>query len=341
MPELRKDPFSDQWVVVPTDRLRRPGDFVREPVPATPSLAPRPMDSREVCPFCGGNETLTPPEIMAHRTGGANQPGWTLRVVPSKFPALAIEGPLEREGDGLFDRMRGVGAHEIVIETPAHALSITDLDEHAIERVLGVFRDRMRDLRRDGRLRYIHVFKNFGAAAGARVEHTHSQLIALPLVPRRVLAELDEAKRHYDRRERCLYCDVIRQETKSGARVVVETDRFVVICPYAARFPFETWVLPKQHRSHYEDIDVDHLGNLAWVLKSTLRRIERALERPAWNLMLHTGPLQEAGNPYSHWHFEIVPKVTRPSGFELGTGVHINPTPPEEAAQFLREIVLT
>ena len=199
----------------------------------------------------------------------------------------------------------------------------------------------MRDLKKDGRLRYAHVFKNFGAAAGARVEHTHSQLIALPLVPKGVREALAIAKGHYKTRERCLYCDVIRQETKAGVRVVTETDRFVVVEPFASRSPFETWILPKQHRSHYEDVDVDHLGNLAWVLKSTLRRIEKALERPAWNLTIQTAPLQKAANPFFHWHIEIVPKVTRASGFELGTGVHANPTPPEEAARCLREIVLS
>jgi UDPglucose--hexose-1-phosphate uridylyltransferase len=334
MPELRKDAFTDLWVIIPTDQSRRPSDFVRDPVPSTPST--------DVCPFCPGNESMTPPEIMAHRHGsGSNQPGWSLRVVPSKFAVLGIEGGLDREAEGLFDKMRGVGAHEVVIETQAHALSITDLSEYSIEKVFVAFRERFRDLKNDRRLRYIHAFKNFGAAAGARLEHTHSQVVALPIVPHRVQDEIATAKQHYDVKERCLYCDLIRQETGSGARLVLETDRFAVVEPFASRYPFETWILPKLHRSHFEDVDVDHLENLAWVLKSALRRIEKALERPAWNLVIHTAPAQESANPYYHWHIELLPKVTRVSGLELGTGYYVNPTPPEEAARFLREMTLT
>jgi UDPglucose--hexose-1-phosphate uridylyltransferase len=278
---------------------------------------------------------------MAYRSGsGANQPGWSLRVVPSKFAVLKVEGTLDREGDGILDSMSGVGAHEVLIETPAHALSLTDLTEQSIERVFTALRERFRDLRNDHRLRYVHAFRNFGVAAGARVEHAHSQLIALPLVPLRVRDEIETARAHYDAKERCLYCDLIRQEIRCGSRLVLETDRFAVIEPYASRYPFETWILPKQHRSHYEDVEVDHLANLAWVLKSTLLRLEKALERPAYNMVIHTAPAQEFANPFYHWHIELLPKVTRVSGFDLGTGYYVNPTPPEEAAQFLREITI-
>jgi UDPglucose--hexose-1-phosphate uridylyltransferase len=330
MPELRKDPITDRWVIISTERARRPTDFIRDPVPLTPS--------GRLCPFCPGSESKTPPEVLAYRSGsGPNQPGWSLRVVPNKFPVLGIEGDLEREGDGLFDKMQGIGAHEVIIETPEHLLGITELGEKAIERVLWSFRDRVHDLKNDRRLRYVLLFKNHGEAAGATLEHTHCQLIALPVVPKRVQEEVGGAKRYYDFKERCIFCDLIRQETKSGARVVTETDRFIVLEPYAARFPFETWILPKQHRSHYEDIDAAHLENLAWVLKSTLRKIDRVLERPPYNFLIHTAPLQEEPNPFYHWHIEIIPKLTRVAGFEWGTGFYINPTPPEESAQFLRD----
>ena len=329
MPELRKDPITDRWVIISTERARRPGDFVRESVPTTPS--------GRLCPFCPGNESRTPPEVLAYRSGSAqNQPGWSLRVVPNKFPVLGIEGELEREGEGLFDRMQGIGAHEVIVETPDHLLSITDLPEKAIERVLWAFRDRVIDLKNDRRLRYVLLFKNHGEGAGATLEHTHSQLIALPVVPKRVQEEVDGSKRYYEFKERCIFCDLIRQETKAAARVVTETDRFIVLEPYAARFPFETWILPKQHRSHYETAIAADLDNLAWVLKSTLRKIDKVLERPPYNFLIHTAPLQEAENPYFHWHIEIIPKLTRVAGFEWGTGFYINPTPPEESAQFLR-----
>jgi UDPglucose--hexose-1-phosphate uridylyltransferase len=330
MPELRKDPITDRWVIIATERARRPADFVREPVPAAPS--------GRFCPFCAGNESKTPPEVLAYRSGsGANQPGWSLRVVPNKFPVLEIEGELGREGEGLFDRMNGVGAHEVVIESPDHILNISDLREKAVEQVLWAFRDRVRDLKNDRRLRYVLLFKNQGTAAGATLEHTHSQLIALPVVPKRVQEEVDGSKAYYDFKERCVFCDLIRQEARTGVRVLTETDRFIVVAPYASRFPFETWILPRYHRSHYEDIDAQQLENLAWVLKTTLRKIDKVLEHPPYNFLIHTAPLQEAANPWYHWHIEIIPHLTRVAGFEWGTGFYINPTPPEEAAQFLRE----
>lgn len=330
MPELRKDPVTDRWVIIATERARRPGDFARESLPEKPS--------GRFCPFCPGNESKTPPEVLAFRDGsGRNQPGWSLRVVPNKFPVLEIEGDLEREGEGLFDRMQGVGAHEVVIESPEHALSTTELSERSIEQVLWAFRDRVRDLKNDRRLRYVLLFKNQGESAGATLEHSHSQLIALPVVPKRVQEEIEAAEHYFDLKERCVFCDLIRQEIKAGARVVTETDHFLVIAPYASRFPFETWILPRQHRSHFEDADGSQLKNLAWVLKSTLKKLEKVLERPPYNLIVHTGPLQEASNAFYHWHVEIIPKLTRVAGFEWGTGFYINPTPPEEAAKFLRD----
>jgi UDPglucose--hexose-1-phosphate uridylyltransferase len=258
-------------------------------------------------------------------------------VVPNKFPVLEIEGELEREGEGLFDRMNGVGAHEVLVESPEHALSITALSERSIEQVLWAFRDRVIDLKNDRRLRYVLLFKNQGESAGATLEHTHSQLIALPVVPKRVQEEIEASERYYEFKERCVYCDLIRQEVKAGTRVVTETDHFVVIEPYAPRFPFETWILPRAHRSHYEAADAAQLKNLAWVLKSTLKKLEKVLERPPYNLIVHTAPLQEAANAHYHWHIEIIPKLTRVAGFEWGTGFYINPTPPEESAQFLRD----
>jgi UDPglucose--hexose-1-phosphate uridylyltransferase len=330
MPELRKDPVTDRWVIIATERARRPTDFIRERVPTQPS--------GRVCPFCPGNESKTPPEVLAYRSGSApNQPGWSLRVIPNKFPVLGIEGELNREGEGLFDKMDGIGAHEVVIEGAEHALSITELSERSIEQVLWAFRDRVLDLKNDRRLRYVLLFKNHGEAAGATLEHTHSQLIALPVVPKRVTEELEVSQRYFDFKERCVFCDLIRQESKAGARVITETDQFVVLSPYAARFPFETWILPRRHHSHFENVEGAQLSNLAWVLKSTLRKLEKVLERPPYNLLIHTAPLQEAAMTHYHWHIEIIPKLTRVAGFEWGTGFYINPTPPEEAAQFLRE----
>ena len=329
MPELRKDPITGRWVVIATDRAHRPSDFIRQSVPPAPA---------RLCPFCYGHEQKTPPEVLAYRAGGGpNQPGWSVRVVPNKFPALGIEGELNRQGEGMYDKMNGIGAHEVVIESPDHSLTMAEMSDRQIEEVLCAFRDRVNDLKKDIRFRYIVLFKNHGEAAGATLEHPHSQLIALPVIPKRVKEEVDGAKVYFDFKERCVYCDILRQETSAGVRVVTETDRLLVLQPWAPRFPFETWIVPKRHESHFEQTEMATLQNLAWVLRSTLRKIDKVLERPSFNFIVHSAPLQEDHLPHYHWHIEIIPKLTKVAGFEWGTGFYINPTPPEESARFLRE----
>lgn len=317
-------------MIIAADRVRRPSDFSRETVPA-----PQPNAS---CPLCPGNEARTPPEVLAYRSGtGPNQPGWQVRVVPNKYPVLEIHGDLNREGEGLYDKMEGIGAHEVIIESPDHTKSLSELSEKQIEDVLRAFRDRTFDLRRDIRLRYILLFKNHGAAAGATMDHSHSQLIALPVVPKVVIEEMEIGKHYYDFKERCVFCDVIRQERRDQVRVVSESERFQVLEPYAPRFPFETWIMPRHHASHFETIDQAQLEDLSWVLRATLRKLDKVLERPPYNFILHTAPVQEAAMSYYHWHIELMPRLTRLAGFEWGTGFYINPSPPEECAQFLRE----
>ena len=333
MPEFRKDPVTGRWVIIATDRSRRPADFSRQQV--------IPKGDR-FCPFCPGNEQKTPPEVLAYRqSGGLNEPGWTLRVVPNKFPALRVEGDFDRQGEGLYDKMNGIGAHEVIIEAPEHNVTLGEMPEKRAEDIFWAIRDRFLDLKKDLRMRYILAFKNHGEAAGATLEHSHSQLIALPVMPRRVQEELEGAKRYYDLKERCIFCDILRQEINTGSRVVLETEHFLAVCPYAARFPFEIWVLPRRHFSNFEDSDVPTFHNLGWVMPVLVREIDKVLERPAYNVMIHTAPLQEHGLPYYHWHMELIPKLTKVAGFEWGTGFYINPTPPEESAKFLREAGLT
>ncbi len=328
MPEFRRDPITGRWVIIATERARRPQDFSRESVV---------IKGGRFCPFCPGNESKTPPEVLAYRTsGGPNQPGWTLRVVPNKFPALRVEGDFDRQGDGIYDRMNGIGAHEVVIESPQHDLTMATMPEKAVEDVFWAYRDRFVDLKKDGRMRYILAFKNHGEAAGATLEHPHSQLIALPVLPRRVVEEMEGARKYFDLRDRCVYCDIIRQEVQTGSRVVLETEQFLVICPYASRFPFEVWIVPRRHVSHFENSDVATFRNLAWVLPVLLREIDKVLEHPAYNYMIHTAPIQDQELLHYHWHIELIPKLTRVAGFEWGTGFYINPTSPEEAANFLR-----
>jgi len=329
MPELRKDPVHGRWVIISTERSRRPSDFTPE--------ERRPLGG--FCPLCEGNEDRTPPEIIALRDNGTlpNTPGWTLRVVPNKFPALRIEGELGREGEGIYDKMNGIGAHEVVIETPRHEETLITLPLKGIENVLLAYRERIIDLRRDQRLRYVLVFKNHGVAAGASLEHSHSQIIALPIVPKRVSEEIDGAKTYFNYKDRCVFCDIIRQELQQRVRVILENKSFLSIAPFASRFPFETWILPKTHHPSFEHMEPSQYEQAAQILSDTLQRMNRVLTDPPFNYVIHTSFFPEVDMDYYHWHFEIMPKLTKVAGFEWGTGFYINPTPPEEAAEYMRE----
>ncbi len=330
MPELRKDPITGRWVIIATDRAKRPSDFVREKVEIRGS---------GFCPFCFGNEAKTPPEIHAYRADGSakDTPGWSLRVVPNKFPALGIEGSLSRQGEGLYDKMNGIGAHEVIIETPDHKMTLATLPVKRVEDVLWAYRDRILDLKKDRRFKYILLFKNHGEAAGASLEHTHSQLIALPVVPKRVREEVDSAQEYFNFKERCIFCDIIRQELEDGVRVIAQNSQFIALSPFAPRFPFEMWIVPKTHQSAFEESQKDQFEQLAAMLKDMLSRLDKVLDSPAYNFVIHTSPFPDVSNDYYHWHLEIMPKLTKVAGFEWGTGFYINPTPPEESAKFLRE----
>ncbi len=332
MPELRKDPITGRWVIISTERGKRPSSFT--------SVSKR--TAAGMCPFCPGHEENTPPEILAYRESGTepNQPGWSLRVMPNKYPALKIEGSLDRQPVGIYDKMNGIGAHEVIIETPDHACDMVDMSDEQVRDVFWAYRERMLDLQRDRRFAYILVFKNHGEAAGASLEHAHSQLIATPIVPKRVAEEIAGAKRYWDFKERCIFCDIVRQELTDGSRVVADHDAFLTIQPFAPRFPFETWLLPKTHQSSYLEMSDTEVMVLARAIKATLARLKAALNDPPFNYMLHTQPVSRESMDHYHWHFEIIPKLTRVAGFEWGSGFHINPTPPEESAAYLRDIDL-
>ena len=329
MPELRKDPIVGRWVIIAHERARRPHDFKVEPS----------GPSSKVCPFCEGNEAMTPPEILAYRDhGGPDGPGWRVRVVPNRFPALKVEGELEKRGDGMYDRMAGVGAHEVIIESPHHHVTAATLPEAAVRDVLWVYRDRLVDLKRDRRLVHGMLFKNVGENAGASLEHAHSQLIVTPIVPISVWEEMTGALEFYNYRGRCIYCDMVQQETAGESRVVLDTPHFTAFCPYASRFPFETWIVPKSHESHYESIQGAAVDDLGHVLHQVLGKLEQALDSPSYNYIVHTAPFDHSELPHYHWHIEVIPRLTKVAGFEWGSGFYINPVPPEQAAAFLREV---
>ena len=329
MSELRKDPVTGRWVIISSERGRRPSDFQEAP----------PKRKGGFCPFCAGNERFTPPEILAYREPGTvpNSQGWSLRVVPNKFPALKIEGNLDKTGIGLFDKMNGIGAHEVIIENPSHEMTMSKLPERKIEDILWAYRDRVIDLKKDPRFQSILIFKNEGEAAGASLEHSHSQLIALPIIPRQVSEEIEGARLYYNYKERCIYCDIVRQEMYAEERNVAENEHFLAITPFAARFPFETWIIPKTHNACFDESQPWEYSSLARILKNVLQRLDKVLNIPPYNYIIHTCPLRSQMREFFHWHLEIMPKLIRIAGFEWGSGFYINPTSPEEAAKFLRE----
>ena len=340
MPELRKNIITESWVIIATERAKRPQEFTN---PASEPDEP-------FCPFCPGNESKTPPELWGVReSGGPNQPGWRLRVIPNKFPALRSEGEMNREAEGIYDRMNGIGAHEVIVDTPDHNQALEEQAVADIALGLKACKERVLDLQRDARFRYILVFKNVGRDAGASLKHSHYQLIATPVTPSRVKAKLAGAREYYQRKERCVFHDMLRQEQREGRRVVFENDGFLVFCPFASRFPFELCLLPKRQAADYHSIEPEELVQLAEALKVVLSKLGRGLGKPQYNLILQTAP-SRGGHRRSgywdtidqdfRWHIEILPRLTQTAGFEWGTGFFINPVPPEESAAHLRGVAL-
>ncbi len=328
MPMLRKDPISGRWVIIATERAKRPREYARQAQDL----------SGEFCPFCRGNEHSTPEPLAVYP---ADDSDWNVRVVPNKFPALETQGEPDPQKLGPHEILRGVGSHEVIIESAEHITDISELSTEQIATVLRAWKERIETLRSDDRLECAVVFKNRGAPAGASLEHSHSQLIALPVVPKRLSEELEGAKRYRQEHENCVFCDLIDHETTAGERIVCQNDDFVAFAPFASRFPFELCILPRKHGAWYEEESDERLAGLAALLKSAIKKLNRALDHPPFNLMLHSAPFP-GGQDWSHyhWHFELIPKLTKVAGFEWGTGFYINPTPPEVAAQHLRDIKL-
>jgi UDPglucose--hexose-1-phosphate uridylyltransferase len=338
MSELRWDPLKLHWVIIATERGRRPRDFIREPD----------HDATISCPFCYGNEVKTPAELFAIRESGPpDSPNWRVRVFPNKYPALRIEGELNSRGYGLYDVMNGIGAHEVIVETPDHDKGMADLTTAGITDVLIAYRARIADLCRDSRFRAMVLFKNHGARAGASLTHSHSQLIALPITPPVVATELKICRNYFAAKERCIICDLIAFEMSCGDRIVGEFSNFVILAPYASCFPFELRLFPKRHAHDFALMSDAMLSELAVAMKEMLQKLKTVLKDPPYNFIIHTAPPmhERPGKPeywsslkYDfHWHIELVPRLTQIAGFEWGTGFHINPTSPEDAAAFLRD----
>ncbi|MFC1698519.1 galactose-1-phosphate uridylyltransferase [Candidatus Omnitrophota bacterium] len=338
MPELRKDPVIGRWVIIATERAKRPEDFKIE----------KKKTPQKPCPFCEGNEQRTPKEVFALRRSETkpNRSGWNVRAVPSIAPLLGKDGNLGRRGKGIYDLMNAVGAHEVIIETPEHIGNISDLAEGQIVKIIDCYVERFLQLKKNKHFKYVLMFKNYGqAAGGGHLNHARSQLIATPVTPKRVKEELFGARQHFELKERCVFCDIVAQELKNKERVIIDIDGLVAISPFASRFPFEVWILPKEHCCDFFSIKPQQRRNLAGIIKKVMLKLKRALNDPPYNYILHTAPFRHTKKvgywktieQDYHWHLEIMPRLTRVAGFEWGTGFYLNPTSPEAATKILRE----
>lgn len=339
LPELRRNPVTSNWVIISTERSKRPSDFVKDE--GNDKEREHKSDS---CPFCYGNEDKTPPEVLAYRENDLSHDtsGWSVRVVPNKFPALRKEeSPPKRRPDSLMETIPGYGIHEVIIESPDHSFSLGEYSQEQTEKVITALLERYREIRKDPFIRHIQIFKNSRAIAGASLSHPHFQLIATPLIPSTIDQELLVGRSYYVEHSKCIYCSIIEEEMKSKQRLIEENEGFVAICPHASRFPFETWFLPKEHASAFDSIEEGDISRLAAILKGVMGRFEELLNAPPYNLILHTAPLDLESGEYYHWHLELLPRLTIVAGFEWGTNFYINPTPPESAAKFLRDGAFT
>ncbi|HMK50022.1 MAG TPA: HIT domain-containing protein [Thermodesulfovibrionales bacterium] len=337
MHELRKDILLGRWVAVLSDS-RSPSDYE----------LPSDGEEKELnCVLCPGREDETPREITSIRKPGtsANSPGWWVRTLPSFRPIFQVEGDLGRRGVGIFDKMNSIGANEIIVESPEHNIRPEDMGLEQMIRVISMYKSRLGDLERDSRLRYILIYKDSGKAAGQIFSHPVSHIMATPVLPKVVKDELDSAKQYFAYKERCIFCDIIREELGTGERVIFETKSFLAFCPYAAQFPFESWIIPKRHTCSFQDISEEEIGDMGMMVMTILKKMRQVLHDAPFNYFIHTAPnmvprknhWHTLGEDY-HWHMEIIPRIVRTSGFEWGSGFYILPTSPENAAKYLREV---
>jgi len=336
--ELRKDILLGRWVEVMSES-KEPSEY-RLPIAEAAN--------EKNCALCAGREAETPHEIISIRRQGTqpNKSGWWVRAIPSFAPLFKVEGNLERRGVGLYDRMNSIGANEILIESPEHAVKPEDMGIEQMVRVIRLYRDRIMDLNKDLRLRYILISRSSIIDTLMTISHPVSSLVATPVIPKKIKDELENAKQYYDYKERCIFCDILREELKVGDRIILETRNFLCFCPYASSFPFESWIIPKKHSCDFQEISQEEIEDMGFVLMSVLKKFRAVFQGEVpLSYFLHTAPNRvprrnhwyTLGDDY-HWHLEIVPRLVKRSGFELGSGLFILTTSPEKAANFLREV---
>lgn len=328
MPELRQNFFTKEWVIIATERAKRPEELAtHRPGQEVPSFV-------ETCPFCPGNENKTPPEVQ--RIG---EP-WEVRVIPNKFAALSNEVQPTRGLQHLRRRIQGFGFHEVIIDTPDHSQCMALMKDEHVAKVLTAYRQRYNILSADHRVHHITIFKNHGLDAGASLQHPHSQLIATPVIPSQVRQRLHEALRHYDDGGECMFCHMIEREVEEQTRVVLKNEHFVATEEFASATPFATHIFPLRHMASFGDISDQEIMSLARMLRLLLAKIYVGLENPDLNFTIRSGPAEYARARHFHWYVSVIPRLTRVAGFELGSGMFINTVLPEAAAEFLRNVAV-
>ncbi len=329
MPELRQNRFTKEWVIVATERARRPEELTikRAPKVLPPHVA--------TCPFCTGNEHLTPPEIM--RIPGPDG-GWQVRVVPNKFAALSREADMHRTIERSRRTINGFGVHDVIIETPDHSQTMALMSDAQVAEIIRCYRQRFDELSADPRIAHVTIFKNHGADAGTSLEHPHSQLVATPVISSQVRNRMYEALRHYDEFGECIFCSALGEDLADPQRLVLASDHFVALEPFASSTPFSTYIYPRRHMASFGHINDTEIADLAHVLRSVLAKLYFGLKNPDFNYTIRTAPAECAGVMYYHWYLSLIPRLTRVAGFELGSGMFINTVLPEAAAEFLRNV---
>ena len=328
MPELRQNFFTKEWVIIATERAKRPEELAtHRPAQTVPSFV-------ESCPFCPGNESKTPPEVMRF-PANAGEP-WTVRVIPNKFAALSKDTQPTRSLQDVWRRIEGFGFHEVIIDSPDHSCCMALLPDEQVANILRVYKERYTLLSMDRRVNHVTIFKNHGVDAGASLQHPHSQLIATPVIPSQVRHRLHEALRHYDDDGKCMFCHMVEREVEEQTRVVQKSEHFVAMEVFASATPFATHIFPLRHMATFGDISGTEIADLARILRSLLAKIYVGLENPDLNFTIRSGPSDYASARHFHWYVSVIPRLTRVAGFELGSGMFINTVLPEAAAEFLR-----
>lgn len=328
MPEFRQNMATKEWVVVSPERGKRPSELSKGS-----EKKEQPPHFKKDCPFCPGNEDHTPEAVYRSPEEG----NWQIRVVPNKFAALQPDLATTRSYVGSFLAAKGFGIAEVVIESPEHHKTIALMQMSEVSAVLTAYRQRYKAIAGNADINLITIFRNHGPRAGTSLEHPHSQIIATPIVPPHVRYPIEQSIQHYDHLGNCVHCDMIEEERKQKERLIIDTDNFLAFCPFAARTPFEARIYPKRHMPCFSSIDNEEIEELAWVLRNLLLKIYNCLGNPDYNYVIRSAPIGDEDTRYLHWYMVIIPKITTPAGFEIGSGIYINSVAPEDSARYLRE----